>query len=45
MAAVEKGKTENLWATYPAPPADTQKVTVVVPTFEPIDGVPITANQ
>ena len=45
MASIDKGKTENLWATYPAPPADTQKVTVVVPTFEPVDDVPIAASQ
>ena len=31
----------NIWATYPAPPADVAKVTVVVPLFEPIEGVPI----
>lgn len=42
---IDKGKSQNLWVTFPAPPADTQKVTVVVPTFEPIDGVPITASQ
>jgi hypothetical protein len=39
---VEDGKRMNLWATYLAPPADVQKVTVIVPRFEPIDGVPIT---
>lgn len=39
---IESGKKMNLWATYPAPPADVQKVTVIVPMFEPMDGVPIT---
>ncbi|MEX0853916.1 MAG: hypothetical protein WD036_11640 [Bauldia sp.] len=38
---VEPGKKMNIWATYPAPPADVTAVTVVVPLFEPIEGVPI----
>lgn len=42
IAAVDPGKRTNIWATYPAPPADVAKVTVVVPLFEPIEGVPIT---
>lgn len=45
MARIEKDKSQNLWVTFPAPPTDTQKVTVVVPTFEPIDGVPVIASQ
>lgn len=36
------GKKMNIWATYPAPPAGVEKLTVIVPLFEPIDGVPIT---
>jgi hypothetical protein len=36
------GSRFNLWATFPAPPAGVQKVTVMIPAFEPID-VPITA--
>jgi hypothetical protein len=35
------GKKMNIWATYPAPPADVTELTVVVPLFEPIEGVPI----
>jgi hypothetical protein len=35
------GKKMNIWATYPAPPADVTAMTVVVPQFEPIEGVPI----
>ncbi|HET7718067.1 MAG TPA: hypothetical protein VFK86_20765 [Bauldia sp.] len=42
VANVEPGKKMNIWATYPAPPAEVAKVTVVVPLFEPIEGVPIT---
>jgi hypothetical protein len=38
---LEDGKKMNIWATYPAPPADVTKVTLVVPLFEPIEGVPI----
>jgi hypothetical protein len=39
---VEKGAKVNLWAKFAAPPANVEKVTVVVPDFQPIDGVPIT---
>ena len=31
----------NLWAKFPAPPADVQKITVVIPHFTPMDDVPI----
>lgn len=31
----------NLWAKFPAPPADVQKVGVVVPHFIPMDDVPL----
>ena len=31
----------NLWAKFPAPPEDVQKITVVIPHFQPIDDVPI----
>ena len=41
IAAVEPGKKTNIWATFPAPPAEVSEVTVVVPLFEPIEGVPI----
>jgi hypothetical protein len=36
------GSRFNLWATFPAPPAGVQKVTVMIPAFEPIEA-PITA--
>lgn len=39
---LDDGKRMNLWATFPAPPADVERVTVVVQQFEPIEGVPIT---
>ena len=41
ISAVEAGKRSNIWATYPAPPAGVTEVTVVIPLFEPIEGVPI----
>lgn len=31
----------NLWAKYPAPPAGTSVVSIVVPHFSPMDDVPI----
>ena len=38
---LEDGQKMNIWATYPAPPAETTAMTVVVPLFEPIESVPI----
>lgn len=35
-----KGRA-NLWTKFPAPPDDVQKITVVIPHFQPIDDVPI----
>lgn len=31
----------NLWAKFPAPPDDVQKISVVIPHFGPLDDVPI----
>jgi hypothetical protein len=42
VAVVEPGDKTNVWATFPAPPAEVAEVTVVVPLFEPIENVPIT---
>lgn len=41
VSSLEDGKKTNIWATYPAPPAEVTKMTVIVPLFEPIEGVPI----
>jgi hypothetical protein len=38
---VAKGARLNLWAKFPAPPESVQKITVVIPGFEPIESVPI----
>lgn len=35
------GETRNLWARFPAPPDDVQKLSVVVPHFSPMDDVPL----
>lgn len=31
----------NLWAKFPAPPDDVQKVSIIIPHFVPMDDVPI----
>jgi hypothetical protein len=31
----------NLWAKFPAPPEDVEKISVLVPRFQPMDDVPI----
>jgi hypothetical protein len=38
---IRKGAKANLWAKFPAPPDNVQKMTVVVPQFEPIENVPV----
>jgi hypothetical protein len=39
---ISAGSQLSLWAKFPAPPDDVQKVTVVFPHFPPIEDVPIT---
>jgi hypothetical protein len=38
---LKAGETVNLWARFPAPPDSVQKITVVIPHFQPMDDVPI----
>jgi len=38
---VQPGQSENFWARFPAPPDTVQKITVIVPHFQPMDDVPI----
>ncbi len=38
---LDKGSRLNLWAKFPAPPADVSKISVVIPHFAPMDDVPI----
>jgi len=35
------GGRVNLWAKFPAPPEDVQKIAVIVPHFGPLDDIPI----
>jgi hypothetical protein len=35
------GEKRNVWAKFPAPPADVKKISVVIPKFTPLDDVPI----
>jgi hypothetical protein len=41
LKTIEPEKSAMLWARFPAPPEGTEKVTVVIPKFLPIDDVPI----
>jgi len=38
---IAAGSRANLWARFPAPPDDVQKISVVVPHFAPMDDVPL----
>ncbi len=42
IANIAAGSQSVLWAKFPAPPDDVQKITVEVPHFPPIEDVPIT---
>ncbi|HWS72646.1 MAG TPA: hypothetical protein VN605_11055 [Thermoanaerobaculia bacterium] len=38
---IAAGASINTWAKFPAPPADVQKISIVIPHFSPMDDVPI----
>lgn len=38
---IDAGASLNVWAKFPAPPADVQKISVIIPHFSPMDDVPI----
>lgn len=38
---IQPGSSKSLWAKFPAPPANVQKISVVIPHFGPMDDVPI----
>lgn len=40
---LEPGTAFNVWAKFPAPPDDVQKISVIVPGFEPVESVPFAA--
>jgi hypothetical protein len=39
--ALQAGQRANHWAKFPAPPDDVERLSVVLPTFSPMDDVPI----
>ncbi len=41
LSSIKPKTRANLWAKFPAPPDDVQKITVVIPHFTPMDDVPI----
>ena len=41
IAPIKPGQKVNLWAKFPAPPAEVTKVSIEIPHFQPIDDVPI----
>lgn len=41
FGALERGQRANHWAKFAAPPEDVQQISVVLPTFSPMDDVPI----
>lgn len=41
LNAIAPQSRANLWVKFPAPPADVQKISIVVPHFNSIDDVPI----
>jgi hypothetical protein len=38
---IDAGASLNVWAKFPAPPEDVQKISVIIPHFSPMDDVPI----
>lgn len=41
LKGVPAKSRSNLWAKFPAPPDDVQRISVVIPHFTPLDDVPI----
>jgi hypothetical protein len=41
ISDIKPGQTTNLWARFPAPPPEVQKISIVVPHFSPMDDVAI----
>jgi hypothetical protein len=41
---IAPGASINVWAKFSAPPAEVQKVSVIVPHFSPMDDVPISGE-
>jgi hypothetical protein len=41
LVSLQRGQRVNLWAKFSAPPAEVEKLSIVLPKFIPIDDVPI----
>jgi hypothetical protein len=41
LSSIASKSRANLWAKFPAPPAEVSKITVVVPHFTPMEDLPI----
>ena len=41
LSGIEAGKQATLWAKFPAPPPDVQRLSIVFPKFLPLDDVPL----
>ena len=41
ISSLDANARANVWAKFPAPPDDVQKITVVVPQFQPLEGIAI----
>lgn len=41
VSGVDPGKKATLWAKFPAPPPDVQRISIVFPKFIPLDDVPL----
>jgi hypothetical protein len=41
VSGIPTGGRVNLWAKFPAPPDDVEKISIVIPHFSPMDDVPL----
>jgi hypothetical protein len=41
ISTIKPGETRNLWARFPAPPPEVQKISIIIPHFSPMDDVTI----
>jgi hypothetical protein len=44
IKGIKPGASINVWAKFPAPPLDVQKISVIIPHFSPMDDVPISGE-
>jgi hypothetical protein len=41
LASLQPGARANVWAKFPAPPDEVQKITLMIPHFPPLEEIPI----